>query len=33
MAQDIKQEERLDYLLEKFKEDSGRYRDLEVEDT
>ena len=33
MAQDIKQEERLDYLLEKFKEDSGRYSDLEVEDT
>ncbi|GAA6492018.1 protein-ADP-ribose hydrolase [Candidatus Bariatricus faecipullorum] len=27
-----RQEERLDYLLEKFKEDSGRYRNLEVGD-
>ena len=29
---DRKQEERLDYLIRKFKEDSGRYRDLEVSD-
>ena len=27
---DRKQEERLDYLLREFKEDSVRYRDLEV---
>lgn len=27
-----RREERLDYLLEKFKEDSGRYRNLEVGD-
>lgn len=26
------QEERLDYLIQEFKEDSGQYRDLEVED-
>ena len=29
---DSRQEERLDYLLRKFKEDSVRYRDLEVGD-
>ena len=29
---DRRQEERLDYLLRKFKEDSVRYRDLEVGD-
>ena len=30
MGADKKQEERLDYLLHEFKEDSGRYRDLET---
>ena len=29
MGADKKQEERLDYLLHEFKEDSGRYRDQE----
>ena len=28
----MNQDERLDYLVEKFKEDSGQYRDLEVAD-
>ena len=28
----VTQEDRLDYLLREFKEDSGQYRDLEVED-
>ena len=32
MTYNKEQEKRLDYLLQKFKEDSGRYRDLEVED-
>lgn len=30
MGTDKRQEERLDYLLREFKEDSGRYRDLET---
>lgn len=30
METDKKQEERLDYLLHEFKEDSGRYKDLET---
>lgn len=30
MAQNKKQEERLDFLLKKFKEDSAQYKDLEV---
>lgn len=28
----VTQEDRLDYLLQEFKEDSGQYKDLEVED-
>ncbi|MDD3367956.1 MAG: protein-ADP-ribose hydrolase [Lachnospiraceae bacterium] len=33
MGQLQEQEQRLDYLIEKFKEDSGEYRNLEVGDT
>lgn len=32
MKKFVTQEDRLDYLLQEFKEDSGQYRDLEVED-
>ncbi|MDE7478079.1 MAG: protein-ADP-ribose hydrolase [Lachnospiraceae bacterium] len=33
MTQNAKQEERLDYLLEEFKQDSVQYKDLEVGDS